>query len=169
MLTRILSLCTLVLFVLGCSSTQSVYDLSEQQQRGITYQTYQQSSDKAFEAVDDVFANQPPGLLGGGWEVANSDSRRKTVETEWRVTGRSQDAHEEKIEDDERIKVIAKVTEEGNGSRVTFRLKKQRIVVGRPNGEDPWRDWTVKKKEAKKYLQPFFDSLNEDYLTVQTN
>ncbi|WP_148899258.1 hypothetical protein [Fodinibius salinus] len=169
MLTRIVGLCTLVLFILGCSSTQSVYDLSEQTQRGITYQTYKQSSDKAFEAVDDVFTNQLPGLLGGGWEVANSDSRKKTVETEWRVIGSSQSAHEKEFKDDERIKVIARVTEKGKGSQVTFRLKKQRIVVGRPDGEDPWRDWTVKKKDAKQYLQPLFKSLNDDYLTVQTN
>ena len=150
------------LFLAACGSSQSVYQLPESQQKGLTYQTYQASADEAFEAVDNMFENQLGGLLGGGWDVATADRQRQMVETEWRVVGRSQDAHEEEFQEDERVKIVASITEESSGSRITFRLKKQKIVVGRPDGEDPWRDWTVKKSDAKTYVQPLLKELDEE-------
>ncbi len=159
---RFVSVLLISFFIIGCGSSQSVYQLPDSQQKGLTYQTYQESAQEAFEAVDNVFENQATGLRIGGWEVATSDRQRKMVETEWRVTGRSQDAHEEEFQDDERIKIVANVAEEGEGTRITFRLKKQKMIVGRPDGEDPWREWTVKKTDATTYIQPLLEELNKE-------
>lgn len=170
MTTRILSIFAFVFLLPAYGISQSVYDMSDQQQRGLTYQLYTQVPDRVFEAVTDVFGNSESGMRVEGWEVMTSEKSIRTIETEWREMGGSQSVSGGAVrgggEKDERYKITAKVTDENDGARVSFELNKQR-KFGNPRAEDRWRTFTTKKSTAEQHLKPLFEALEKQDLNIK--
>jgi len=164
MRVRIASILLLGLFVMGCGSSGSVYQLPEAQQKGLTYQTYQELPDEAFDAVTKAVKNyNSKMLMEEGWEITSYDANTHTLQTNWREAGSSSSATGGRVmgsDTDERYRLKAKVTDEDSGSRVLFKLQKQVRM-------SEWQTFDVKKKTAKNHLGPLFKQLEEEGLTMQ--
>lgn len=158
MRVHIVSILLMGLFVIGCGSSGSVYQLPEAQQKGLTYQTYQESPDEAFDVVSKAVKNyKSKMLMEEGWEITSSDASTHTLQTNWREAGSSASATGGRVmgsDTDERYRLKAKVTKEGSGSKVLFKLQKQVRM-------SQWRTFNVKKKTAKNHLGPLLSKLDE--------
>lgn len=158
---RVMSVFFVSLLFISCGSS-SVYQLPEQQQKGLTYQTYQQSPDKTFGVVTQVLQNHGSDLLmDEGWEIESSNEQAGTIETSWRTAGGSESVSGGRTmgsSSDERYKIDVEITEEDSGSRVSFRLHKQVKM-------SEWRTFDVKQETAQDHLQPLFNKLKEEGLT----
>lgn len=164
MKTRITGIILVGLLLLGCGSS-SVYQMPEAQQKGITYQTYQQSPDQTYSTLNGVLKSNPFDILmDQAWEIKSSDEQGMTIETEWRDGGGSQSVSGGKVagsSSDERYRLKAKVTDSGSGSKVSIELQKQVKM-------SEWRAFEVKKQTAQNYIQPIFDKLEEKGLSMQS-
>lgn len=163
MKVRVTSVLLIGLFLIGCGSSQSVYQLPDSQQKGLTYQTYQEAPSEAFDAVSEVLENYNSDMLmQDGWEITSSDKQAGTIQTGWREAGGSKSVSGGKTmgsDSDERYKLNVKITETGSGSKVSMELTKQ---VRMQN----WQTFKVKKKTAQNHLQPLIKELNNE-LTMQ--
>lgn len=152
------------LVMLGCGSS-SVYQLPEAQQKGLTYQTYQQSPDEVFDTVNNVLeSNAFDILMDQAWEVELSDEENLLLETSWRETSGSGSVSGGRVAgsgSDERFRMKVNVSDAGSGAKVSVRLQKQVKM-------SEWRTFTVKKKAAQDYIQPVFNKLEEQGLAVQS-
>jgi hypothetical protein len=160
---KITSVLIVGLLMLGCGSS-SVYQLPEAQQKGLTYQTYQQSPDKVFDTVNEVLeSNAFDILMDQAWEIESMDEQSRTLETGWRETGGSGSVSGGRVagsDSDERYRMKVNVSDTDSGSKVSVRLQKQVKM-------SEWRTFDVKKKAAQDFIQPVFDKLEEQGLTKQ--
>jgi len=162
---RISSLLIVLFLVAGCGSSGSVYQLPESQQQGLTYQTYQESPTKAFEAVETAVLNyKSKMLMEEGWEITSSNAQSGTIETNWRQAGGDASVSGGGSmggSSDERYKLNVEISEAGSGSKVMLKLKKQVKM-------SQWRTFDVKKKTARSHLQPLFEKIKSEGLTMQS-
>lgn len=154
---RLVSIVLVGFLVIGCGSSGSVYQLPEAQQQGLTYQTYQESTDEAFDAVSQVLENyNSKMLMEDGWEIESSDQEAGTIETGWRETGSSGSVSGGATmgsDSDERYKLNVNITEQGSGSKVSLQLQKQVMM-------SQWRTFDVTQETAKNHLQPLLNQLD---------
>lgn len=154
---RKLSVVLVGFLVIGCGSSGSVYQLPEAEQQGLTYQTYQESTDEAFDAVSQVLENyNSKMLMEDGWEIESSDQEAGTIETGWREAGSSGSVSGGTTmgsDSDERYKLNVNITEQGSGSKVSLQLQKQVMMSG-------WRTFNVTQETAKNHLQPLLNQLD---------
>lgn len=144
--------------VIGCGSSGSVYQLPDAQQKGLTYQTYQESTGKAFDAATQVVEDyNSKMLMQDGWEIESSDKQAGTIETGWREAGSSGSVSGGSTmgsDSDERYKLNVEITEQGSGSKVSLQLQKQVMM-------SQWRTFDVTQETAKNHLQPLLNELDE--------
>ncbi len=156
---RLVSIVLVGFLVIGCGSSGSVYQLPEAEQQGLTYQTYQESTDEAFDAVSQVLENyNSKMLMEDGWEIESSDQEAGTIETGWREAGSSGSVSGGTTmgsDSDERYKLNVNITEQGSGSKVSLQLQKQVMMSG-------WRTFDVTQETAKNHLQPLLNQLDGD-------
>ncbi|WP_440999634.1 hypothetical protein [Fodinibius sp. SL11] len=160
---KITSILIVGLLMISCGSS-SVYQLPDAQQKGLTYQTYQESPDEVFGTVNEVLeSNAFDILMDQAWEIESSDEQAHTLETGWRETGGSGSVSGGRVagsSSDERMRMKVNISDEGSGSKVSIRLQKQVKM-------SEWRTFDVKKKAVQDYIQPVFTELEEQGLTKQ--
>lgn len=165
MKVRISSFIIVLFLVVGCGSSGSVYQLPESQQQGLTYKTYQESPAEAFDAVEAaVKTHKSDMLMEEGWEVTSSNADEGTIETNWRQAGGDASVSGGRTmgsSSDERYKLNVEISEAGSGSKVMLKLQKQVQM-------SQWRTFTVKKKTARNHLQPLFEKIESQGLTVES-
>ena len=177
---RLVSIVLVGLLAVSCGSS-SVYQLPDAQQKGLTYQTYQESPDEVFDAVSEVLKTvNDKRLMQKNWEIKSSDKNAGSIETEWKKIGGSgsddSDSNNEGSGEtagqpemdgtgsvsggrvlgsgsNERFKLNVEITEQGSGSKVSLQLQKQVKM-------SEWRTFDVTQKTARNHLQPLLNQLD---------
>ncbi|WP_138430596.1 outer membrane protein assembly factor BamC [Fodinibius saliphilus] len=159
----IINLLIAVFLMVSCAGSGSVYQLPDNQQKGLTFQTYQESPEQAFDVVKEEVKNyKSKMLIQDGWEITSSNKKAGTIKTDWRQAGSSASVSGGRTmgsDSDERYKLSVRVIEVDSGSKVSIQLIKQVKM-------SQWRTFDVKKKTAQKHIQPILKNI-ESKLTVQ--
>lgn len=166
---RFLSLLILIFAMLSCTSS-SVYEMSEEQQEGLTFKLYEEQPADVFRTVNQVLENYESDLLEDeGWQIVSSNEEEGNLETNWRAksnTG-SGDAGVIGSGTEERFKINVDITERDSGSLVYLQLERQMKMTGDPETEGQWQLIDVNRQAAKNHLQPIFEELENRGLTPQ--
>ncbi|NGP88353.1 hypothetical protein [Fodinibius halophilus] len=164
MKSLITSMLIAVFLTVGCASSGSVYQLPDNQRKGLTFQTYQEAPKEAFDTVEEVVQSYKSDMfMEEGWEIESSDKLAGTLKTNWRKAGSSgsvSGGNTMGSDSDERYKLNVRITEVGSGSKVSLQLIKQVKM-------SQWRTFDVKQETAQNHLQPLLKELDKS-LTVQS-
>ncbi len=130
----------LILLIVGCGSTQSVYELPPSERIGLVKQTYNYTKDEVYGAC----TNQ---LSDNGWVITNSDKSSGVISTEWRRVQNGK----------YRLKSSVLINEITSG-KTEVKLNGQ-AQFNNPFGG--WENEPITKKMAKKDLAVFFTDVNK--------
>lgn len=163
---RLVSLLFLGFFFLSCGSS-SVYQMTDEEQKGLTYKLYQEAPSETFDQTLEVLRNYNSDLFRDqGWQVASSDLQEGRIETSWKETEESLDAGQMEGSN-ERYRIIAEISESGSGSRIFFQLEKQVRFSQDSEQRRQWQMYQVSTRDARTVLEPIFTELEDIGLTPQ--
>lgn len=156
-----------VAFVLISCGTSSVYQMSDEEQKGITYHLYQENPSQVFEETMVALRNHDTDRLDGEeWQIVSSSAKEGRIETSWReINVRGMQSRDG--DSNERYRVIADISESNSGSRVFFQLEKQGQFSEDPESVGQWQMYEVTVQEARNLLRPLFEELEAGRLTRQ--
>lgn len=163
---RFLILLTVTFLFMNCG-TSSVYQMSDEEQQGITYKLYQESPSQVFDETMVALRNHEAGRLDGEeWQIVSSNAEEGRIETNWRedvafgVQSRGGGSNE-------RYRIIAEISESNSGSRVFFQLEKQVQFSEDPESVGQWQVYEVTVQDTRRLLDPLFEKLEAGGLTPQ--
>lgn len=164
---RLFYLLILGVIVISCGSS-SVYEMPDEEQRGITYQLYQDQTSEVYENTIQALRNHDVDVLvNEEWQIVSSSMEEGRIETNWRETNDAGVGQPMDGGSNERYRIIAEISENNSGSQVFFQLEKQIQFTGDSETMGQWQMYEVTSAEANNLLNSLFDSLEEAGLTPQ--
>jgi hypothetical protein len=168
-MTRLLTLFFAAFVLMNCG-TSSVYQMSDEEQHGLTYQLYQEDPSQAFEETMGVLRNHVVDrLTGKAWQIVSSNVEEGRIETNWRERDTPDAGGIQSMGggSNERYRIIAEISESNSGSRVFFQLEKQVRFSEDPESIGQWQMYEVTVQDTRSLLNPVFEELEEGGLTPQ--
>lgn len=164
---RLLSLFLVSFLLINCGSS-SVYQMPDEEQRGVTYQLYQEATSEAYGNTVQALRNHEANMLvDEEWQIVSSNSEEGRIETNWRETRETGVGQPMDGGSNERYRIIAEISGNDSGSQVFFQLEKQIQFTGDSETMGQWQMYEVSLREANNLLKPLFEELERAGLTPQ--
>lgn len=156
-----------VSFVLLSCGTNSVYQMTDEEQQGLTYKLYQENPSQVFEETIVALRNYEDDRLSGEeWQIVSTNAEEGRIETNWRESN-ARGVQSRDGGSNERYRIIAEISESNSGSRVFFQLEKQVQFSEDPESVGQWQMYEVTVQDTRNILDPVFDELEAGALTPQ--